>query len=125
LPSSAATTRQKLRLFLAGLLDWVSYEPPTFDSIAGARTVIQGRAHLRTILETGGSILGNRPLELDGIEPQLFLNSAGRSHVLVLRGFDPIRRATQYDIRTIPVLPTFGYMVICVVMPTSRLRRNG
>jgi len=50
--------KQDLRGFLAGLLHWVSDSPPTFDSIAGAQTVIQGVAHLRTILATGGTILG-------------------------------------------------------------------
>ena len=32
--------KQDLRGFLAGLLHWVSDSPPTFDSIAGAQTVI-------------------------------------------------------------------------------------
>jgi hypothetical protein len=42
------------RAFLAGLLDWTGDEPPTADSIAGAKLVDQGQAHVRTFQRTGG-----------------------------------------------------------------------
>ena len=65
-----------LRCFLAGLLDWVGSSPPTADSIAGRRTIKQGGAHIKAIVHTGGAILGSRPLELDGIQPDLFLSQS-------------------------------------------------
>lgn len=115
--------KQDLRGFLAGLLDWVSDSSPTFDSIAGAQTVIQGGAHLRTILATGGSILGNRPLELDGISPALALCSAGGPHYRVMRGFEVVRPATKQDIERFPVFRTFGFTVMRNYA-NSKLRRS-
>jgi hypothetical protein len=107
-----STGKQDLRGFLAGLLDWVSTSPPTFDSIAGARTVIQGGAHIRTILATGGTILGNRPLELDGISPSLALCSASGPYCRVMRGFEIVRPARKQDMESLPVFSTFGFMVM-------------
>jgi len=104
--------KQDLRGFLAGLLHWVSDSPPTFDSISGAQIVIQGGAHLRTILATGGTILGNRPLELDDISPALALCSAGGPHCRVMRGFEVVRPATKQDIESLPVFSTFGFMAM-------------
>ena len=115
--------KQDLRTFLAGLLDWVSDSPPTFEAIAGAQTVKQGGAHIRTILATGGSILGNRPLELDGITPALALSCAGGPHCEVLRGFESVRNATKQDIESLPVFSTFGFMVMRN-FANSKLRRK-
>jgi hypothetical protein len=106
------TGRQDLRIFLAGLLDWVSDAPPTFDSIAGAQIAIEGGAHLRTILATGGTILGNRPLEMDGLAPALALDCAGGRHCHVVCGFEVVRPATQQDLDSLRVFSTFGFMVM-------------
>src|SRR6266487_572809 len=53
--------------FVAGLLDWVGREPPNADSIAGAPVLEVGTAHVRVIERSGGAVLGERPLEADGI----------------------------------------------------------
>jgi len=45
------------RTFLAGLLDWVSREPPTSATIAGARLFKQGFAHVLTIRRNGRLVL--------------------------------------------------------------------
>ncbi len=116
------TGKQSLRIFLAGLLDWISDSPPTFGSIVGAQTVIQGGAHVRTIIATGGAILGNRSLELDGISPALALCSACGPHCRVMRGFEVIRPATKQDTESLPVLSTFGFMVMRNYA-NSKLRR--
>ncbi len=54
--------------FVAGLLDWVGTAPPTPETIAEARPFAVGIARIEAISEGGGAIIGERPLELDGIE---------------------------------------------------------
>jgi hypothetical protein len=97
------------RIFFAGLLDWVSNVPPTSDTIAGARTLIQGVAHIKTILATGGAILGNRLLELDRIEPGLFVEYAD-GLTYVFRGMEQLRVASPEEEHTWEALSAFGYM---------------
>lgn len=53
--------------FVAGLAGWIGSELPTEATIAGAPVLLQAKAHFETISETGGSILGIRSLELDGL----------------------------------------------------------
>jgi hypothetical protein len=63
-----ATSRIGPRVgFVAGLMDWVSREPPTAEAIAGRGVLDQGHAHIKTILHTGGAILGFRDLDEDGL----------------------------------------------------------
>jgi hypothetical protein len=98
------------RGFFAGLLDWVSDKPPTVADIAGAQTLIQGGVHLKVIILTGGAILGNRPLELDGITPQLFIEYPNNREAHVYRGMQPIHVASKEEIRTLPTLSIFGFL---------------
>jgi hypothetical protein len=56
-------------MFLGALLYWHGSTAPTSDEIAGARSLDQGKMHLRAIWETGGAILGHRSLKQDGVEP--------------------------------------------------------
>jgi hypothetical protein len=102
--------KASLRGFFAGLLDWVSDAPPTAATIAGATTLIQGGAHIKTILATGGAILGNRLLEVDSISPQLFIEYPNNRQAHVFRGVEQIRVASEEDVRTLPTLSTFGFM---------------
>ena len=46
------------RMFLAGLLDWVGSAPPTAHGIQGSRLKERGFAHIKTITENGGDIVG-------------------------------------------------------------------
>ena len=46
------------RLFLAGLLDWSGAAAPKVEEIEGARIKERGFAHIKTITENGGDILG-------------------------------------------------------------------
>ena len=100
--------KQQLTTFLAGLLDWISDKPPTAESIAGSKTLIQGRAHIKTILLTGGCIKGNRLLELDDISPEFFIEYPHNTYASVFRGIEEIRIATPEDIQKFPTLSTFG-----------------
>lgn len=104
-----------LRGFLAGLVDWVGVELPTSEAIAGKRTLGQGHAHIKTITETGGAILGYRPLDVDRIQPGLFLSqSSPGSDCFLQRGFERLRRATRREQQELDVFSTWGYLSIQV-----------
>ncbi|HNX53599.1 MAG TPA: hypothetical protein PKI68_07630 [Pontiellaceae bacterium] len=115
--------RASQRGFFAGLLDWVSDSPPTAAGIAGVRTLIQGGAHIKTILATGGTILGNRSLEEDGIMPQLFIEFPDNRTAYVFRGMEQLRVASQEEIRSLPKLSTFGFMYMRTYANTHLHRR--
>ena len=53
--------------FTAGLLDWAGDEPPTPESTAGATLLEVGHAHIDVISSDGGSIVGERPPDADGV----------------------------------------------------------
>jgi len=96
--------------FFAGLLNWVSTEPPTYESIANKTTIIQGGVHIKTIIKTGGTILGNRPIELDGIEPELFIEYPDNKAAYIYRGMEALRKATREEVKETPALGIFGIM---------------
>lgn len=100
--------------FLVGLMDWVGPNPPTSEDLAGRRTLTQGEAHYVTILDTGGEILGHRPLELDGIEPDLMLAQAGWPGAWVKKGLTVLRLATREEWATLPVCLGWGRVSIRV-----------
>jgi hypothetical protein len=57
-------------------MDWVGTDPPNAESIAGATLLGVGHAHIDAISGDGGAILGERPLEADGLtapEPETVL----------------------------------------------------
>lgn len=97
------------RCFLAGLLDWIGKTEPDSVAIAGRSTVIQGQAHLLTILRSGGWIIGHRSLADDEIEPASMLSLAGGPDVMLQRGFAALRPATDEERASLPVFRTFGY----------------
>ena len=96
---------------LAGLLDWSGATPPTSASIAGAKCLEQGRIHYKSIIQTGGEVLGLRPLELDDLSPWLFRGSEFWRNSLVYEGLEPLRDQTLED-GNLPVLSTWGLAVI-------------
>lgn len=102
------------RLFLAGLLDWVGEEPPSAENIAGSTLLRQGFAHVRTVRETGGSVLGYRALDLDGIEPYLWRTHGAGRDVWIYWGVHPVRPATEAD-ASLPIMSTWGFNYIGVV----------
>jgi hypothetical protein len=61
--------------FIGAILDWVGEAAPTFDAIAGSAVLAVGNAHVRLVSFGGGAILGERPLDADGIEPPAAVNS--------------------------------------------------
>ena len=99
------------RMFLAGLVEWVEPRPPTTDSIAGADLIAQGFAHIKTILTTGGAILGWRDLATDAIVPDRWRSHVAGGTVWLYEGARRIRPATDDD-RYLPVMGTGGYSVL-------------
>jgi hypothetical protein len=97
--------------FLAGLSTWHGTALPTEGALKGHTTLEQGVVHIKCILNSGGTILGLRPLALDGIEPTLFLSQAASIGGNVQRGFLPVRASTLTD-RGLPVFSHWGYDVI-------------
>ena len=108
--------------FLAGVLDWHAAVPPTSESIAGARCLDQGQAHLKAITETGGCILGHRPLELDNIEPWKFRGAEFHANSFVHKGVQPTRPQQPAD-QCLPVLSTWGYLVAVVIAERQFIKK--
>lgn len=50
-----------------GLMDWLGPQPPDAEQIAGHQLLEQAKSRFEAISETGGQVLGLRPLELDGL----------------------------------------------------------
>jgi len=96
---------------LVGLLDWIDSAPPTSESIAGAKCLWQGRIHYKSIIQTGGSILGYRKLEEDGLAPWLFRGAVHWRNSEIYEGLSPIREQTPDD-QELPVLATWGLTFI-------------
>lgn len=106
--------KQDVQSFLAGLMNWTSKRPPSAESIAGCKTIEQGSVSIKTIRENGGEITGFRPLEEDGIEPQLFLSHYFGPGCLLQRGYEVLREATKEEQKLYPVFSSWGYLVIKV-----------
>jgi hypothetical protein len=118
-PASMTGSR---RLFLAGVLDWHSTELPTAETIARAACMDQGQAHVRSITETGGSLLGWRDLAADGIEPWLFRGAEGWRNSMVQEGLIPARPQTPEDI-DLPVFSTWGLQVAQLIAERRFIER--
>lgn len=50
------------------LLDWTGDAPPTSESVAGAVVIHIATVHVRAVAASGGAVVGNRPIALDGIQ---------------------------------------------------------
>ncbi len=61
--------------FIGALLDWVGDAPPTAEAIAGRPVLEVGNVHVRAIGFDGGAIVGERPLEADGITVPTVIDS--------------------------------------------------
>ena len=99
-------------MLLVGLMNWIGHAPPQAGDLGGLKTVHQAQIHLRSILETGGAILGPRPLEADEIEPDYFLSESPGSTCLLMKGYSFLRKATPSEQLTFQSLMTWGYLII-------------
>jgi hypothetical protein len=100
------------RNFFGGLVKWLGDEPPSADGIAGARLLRSGILHIRAITQTGGTILGYRPLDADGIEVPELMSAMGGPTTMLLRGAESVRSAEPHEWRTRPTLSFWGYNMI-------------
>ena len=100
------------RSFLAGLMDWTGTEPPTSEQLAGSQVIDQGMAHVRTIGETGGMLLGCRNLMLDAITGMRMVSHRMGGTVYLYEGARRLRAATTQEAASLPVLGTWGYRFI-------------
>jgi len=98
--------------FLAGLMDWCGDDPPTAERIARTRILEQGDAHIKTILENGGQVLGYRPLEADGLTPLLCLSAQYGGDLQL--GFKVLRAATREEQERLAPLAGWGCKVISI-----------
>ena len=99
-------------MLLVGLMNWIGHSPPEANDLCCLGTIQQAQIHLRSILETGGEILGHRSLALDRIEPDLFLTESPGKGCLLMKGYDILRAAMPEEQATLPVFTTWGYLVI-------------
>lgn len=107
--------RKDTRGFLAGLMDWSGSQPPVSENLTGCRTIKQGEVHIRAISELAldGMILGHRPLELDGIQADLYRSlDEPPGQEALLRGYVKWRDASVEEARNYGYKPTLGYMVL-------------
>ncbi len=63
--------------------------------------------HIRAITSSGGEVLGNRPLDLDGFEPATFVNGNA-----IQKGFTKLRSWRCEDTASYPALSWWGYDVM-------------
>ena len=104
------------RGFYGGLMDWSGAAPPSSDDLAGRRILREGDMHVKVVQQTGGEILGCRPLELDDIEPGLFLDQAPDSpNCKVQRGITVLGSATPEQRATLQTHSTWGLRVIVLL----------
>jgi hypothetical protein len=98
--------------FLAALMDWVGNHPPTEGDLVGVKLLAQGVAHIKTIRETGGVILGCRDLSLDGITGLREVTHRAGGTVYLYEGATRLRAATREEAASLPILSTWGFRVI-------------
>lgn len=109
---NAAEIPTKSRAFFGALHAWLGAGPPNSSDIAGIPFIAFGMMHIKAITTTGGKILGERSLDIDGIELPLLLSAHGGPGTMLLRGAEPLREAKREEWGTLPVLSTWGYNVI-------------
>lgn len=98
------------RAFLAGLLDWTGRRVPAPNDLGEAAVIADGVAHVKTITETGGELLGC----LDRADFELVEKVSHRAGgtVFVYRGVERLRPASKDEAAILPVMGTWGFRFI-------------
>jgi hypothetical protein len=96
------------RAFFGGLHSWAGAAPPDADTDLGSQFIQYGLMHIRAILESGGAILGLRPLVADRVEIPQLLSAVGGPGTKILRGATHVRDASPNEWGTLPVLGSWG-----------------
>lgn len=111
-PGKADSLYLNARIFLAGLMDWSAFRPPTSETIAGCRILAQGRMHVAAIRDTGSLIIGQRDLELDSLTGLREISHRAGATVWLYQGGRQLRPATEEERRTLPVMSAWGRQII-------------
>lgn len=98
--------------FLGGLLNWCSDSEPTFESIAKATVIIQGGTDTNSLAAIGSQIVGNRPLELDNINAEIFIEYPDNKTAYIYHGLEPIRPAKGSEIEKYQTVNIFGRLYL-------------
>lgn len=98
--------RPDSRSFVAGVLTWSGDAPPTTTTLAGSELYRWGDAHILTIADGGGEILGVIDFPLNEIPTRS--HRAGGTVWLWVNG-EKRRPATDAERETLPSRSTWGY----------------
>ena len=107
-----STGKKNSRSFLAGLIDWVGDNPPTYETIAGAGLLVQGFTHVITFVRNNWSIIGFRSLVEDHIEPITMLDQMPTKNCWIRKGYELIRLASIEERKSLFIQSTWGYSEI-------------
>ena len=88
-------------------MSWRGRSQPTASALVCGRFLEQAIMHIAAIKNSGVAVLGNRPLEMDGLEPWTFINGT-----TIQKGFNPVRKSRRDDNDRLPALSWWGYDVI-------------
>lgn len=99
--------------FIAGLLDWSSNKAPLINDFKNRKILAQGKVHIKSIIYTGGQIVGNINLNEFQIEPLIQRSQIGyQPSALILKGYKKIRNMEWSDLEKYPVLAGWGIDII-------------
>ena len=93
--------------FYGALMDWRGSDLPTAERLAGSTPLEQAIMHLRSITQIGGQVIGNRPLNLERIEPCLVIHGS-----TVRRAYEVVRPWSRSDNDALPRLSWWGWNLI-------------
>jgi hypothetical protein len=97
------------KAFFGALHSWVGSAAPNDQTELGSDLIQCGVMHVKSIVQTGGAILGERPLTADGVQIPTLLSAMGGPDTHVLLGADKRRLATREEWGTLPVLGFWGF----------------
>jgi hypothetical protein len=80
--------------------------------------------HVKAITQTGGMVLGLRPLEVDELISPLLLSAQGGRGTRLMRGAQHLRIAKPADLGSYPVLGFWGYDFIRQLAEELLVRRG-
>ena len=104
--NSSPGTRPDSRIFVAGVLTWSGEAPPTTTTLAGGELYRWGDAHILTIADGGGQILGMIDFPLNEIPTRS--HRSGGTVWLWVSG-EKRRPATDAERDSLPSRDTWGY----------------
>jgi len=103
--------KQRGRMFLGGVLDFVSHRIPSADHLKSARLLSQGFAHLKVITENGGMVRGVIDLDALRIRPYICRDIDYVPLAKAVIGYYTANVEAGKSIADYPVVSTWGYKV--------------